>query len=94
MKVAWIPIEVSRPERRTKTLSIAPEMFVHLLTPDGKHLVRQQGIPEDAVILGLKWNLFGDTIDFLVYSDSFPVVPDAEHPPQLEVTYEALEAGI
>ena len=91
MSMTWIPIEVSRPERRTKILSIAPEMFGYLLTPDGKHLVRQQGIPADAVILGLRWNLFGDTIDFLIYSDSFPIVPLALMPPLLEVTYEAWE---
>ena len=88
---AWIPIEVRRPERRTQILRIAPELFVRIIKPNGEALLRQRGIPEDAVVLGLRWNLMGNTIDFLVYSDTFPIVPEAECSPELIVVYESLK---
>jgi len=84
----WIELRPTRPGRRVKILRIDQQVFIHLLSPNGKHLRRQQGMPPDANVIGIRYEPEFGVVAFVIQSEEFEPVSINQKVPPLEVTYE------
>lgn len=74
----------ARDERRYRLVPIAPEVLVHLFTsPELLH--RFEGLPADAQLVGLHWDIPMQLLYLYVCSWSYPAVPLGGVIPMTEV---------
>jgi len=86
----WIPLAKMPEDRRVRVLRIEYSMFLHILMPDGKRLIRQRGLPSDAKIIAISDEPAWAAIEFVIHSESFEPVPGGTMPDTQEVIYEEL----
>ena len=73
--------------RHVARLEVAGSLIFGMLKGlDGSRLLRQEGIPEDARLLEVRWDSFRCALEMLVESAEFAEVKDSEPIPALYVT--------
>jgi hypothetical protein len=73
-------------ERRIKRYSVTGQLMCELFVTGTKNVRIVKGIPVDAVVKSVRFNHDTDCIDFIVWHQSFDMIPSGQLIPQGEIS--------
>lgn len=74
--------------QRVMMLCVVPSLLLHLIQrPDERARLTSAGLPDDARFISAHYDDMWRMFRVYVASESFPIVPEGQRMPELEVTF-------